>query len=58
VVQIGYNMRFHPGLQILKELIDSEKLGRVLWLNVEVGQYLPDWRPWQHYRESYSARRN
>ncbi len=56
VVQIGYNMRFHPGLQILKDLVDSGKLGRVLWLNVEAGQYLPDWRPWQHYRESYSAR--
>jgi glutamate-1-semialdehyde 2,1-aminomutase/spore coat polysaccharide biosynthesis protein SpsF len=56
IVQIGYNMRFHPGLQILKELIDSGKIGRVLWLNVEAGQYLPDWRPWQHYRESYSAR--
>ena len=55
-VQIGYNMRFHRGLQILKELIDSGKIGRVLWLNVEAGQYLPDWRPWQHYRESYSAR--
>ncbi|MGA7574961.1 MAG: aminotransferase class III-fold pyridoxal phosphate-dependent enzyme [Terriglobales bacterium] len=55
-VQIGYNMRFHPGLQILKELIDSGKIGRVLWLNAEAGQYLPDWRPWQHYRESYSAR--
>jgi glutamate-1-semialdehyde 2,1-aminomutase/spore coat polysaccharide biosynthesis protein SpsF len=56
IVQIGYNMRFHPGLKILKELIDSGKIGRVLWLNVEAGQYLPDWRPWQHYRESYSAR--
>ncbi len=55
-VQIGYNMRFHPGLQILKELIDSGKIGRVLWLSAEVGQYLPDWRPWQHYRDSYSAR--
>jgi len=55
-VQIGYNMRFHPGLKILKELIDSGKIGRVLWLNVEAGQYLPDWRPWQNYRESYSAR--
>jgi predicted dehydrogenase len=55
-VQIGYNMRFHPGLQILKELIDSGKIGRVLWLNAEAGQYLPDWRPWQNYRESYSAR--
>jgi glutamate-1-semialdehyde aminotransferase/spore coat polysaccharide biosynthesis protein SpsF (cytidylyltransferase family)/predicted dehydrogenase len=54
--QIGYNMRFHPGLKILKELIDSGKIGRVLWLSVEAGQYLPDWRPWQHYRESYSAR--
>src|SRR5450755_1209977 len=55
-VQVGYNLRFHPGLLILKELIDSGKIGRVLWLNVEAGQYLPDWRPWQHYRESYSAR--
>jgi glutamate-1-semialdehyde 2,1-aminomutase/spore coat polysaccharide biosynthesis protein SpsF len=56
VVQIGYNMRFHPGLRILKDLVDSGKLGRILWLNVEAGQYLPDWRPWQHYRESYSGR--
>jgi glutamate-1-semialdehyde aminotransferase/spore coat polysaccharide biosynthesis protein SpsF (cytidylyltransferase family)/predicted dehydrogenase len=55
-VQIGYNMRFHLGLKILKELIDSGKIGRVLWLHAEAGQYLPDWRPWQHYRESYSAR--
>jgi glutamate-1-semialdehyde aminotransferase/spore coat polysaccharide biosynthesis protein SpsF (cytidylyltransferase family)/predicted dehydrogenase len=55
-VQIGYNMRFHPGLQILKELIDSGKIGRVMWLSVEAGQFLPDWRPWQNYRESYSAR--
>ena len=56
-VQVGYNLRFHPGLQILKDLIDSGKIGRVLWLNAESGQYLPDWRPWQNYRESYSARK-
>jgi glutamate-1-semialdehyde 2,1-aminomutase/spore coat polysaccharide biosynthesis protein SpsF len=55
-VQVGYNLRFHPGLQILKELIESGKIGRVLWLNAEAGQYLPDWRPWQNYRESYSGR--
>ena len=55
-VQVGYNMRFHPGMQIVKELIDSGKIGRVLWLNAEFGQYLPDWRPWQNYRESYTSR--
>ncbi len=57
-VQVGYNLRFHPGLQILKELIDSKKIGRVLWINAEAGQYLPDWRPWQDYRESYSGRQD
>jgi len=57
-VQIGYNMRFHPGLQILKELIDSGRIGRVLWLSAEFGQHLPDWRPWQSYRESYSSRKD
>jgi glutamate-1-semialdehyde 2,1-aminomutase/spore coat polysaccharide biosynthesis protein SpsF len=55
-VQIGYNLRFQPGLQIVKGLIDSGKIGRVLWLSAESGQYLPDWRPWQNYKESYSAR--
>jgi len=55
-VQVGYNMRFQPGLKILKNLIDSGKIGRVLWLSAEAGQYLPDWRPWQNYRGSYSAR--
>jgi glutamate-1-semialdehyde aminotransferase/spore coat polysaccharide biosynthesis protein SpsF (cytidylyltransferase family)/predicted dehydrogenase len=55
-VQVGYNLRFHPGIRILKDLIDSGKIGRVLWLNAEAGQYLPDWRPWQNYRDSYSAR--
>jgi predicted dehydrogenase len=24
---------------------------------VEAGQYLPDWRPWQDYRHSYTAQR-
>jgi len=54
-VQVGYNLRFHPGLKILKNLIDSGKIGKVLWLSAEAGQYLPDWRPWQNYRNSYTA---
>lgn len=57
VVQVGYNLRFHPGLQKVKQLVDDGVIGRVLWARVEVGQYLPDWRPWQDYRQSYTARR-
>lgn len=58
VVQVGYHLRFNPGIRKLKELINNGTIGRVLWARLEVGQYLPDWRPWQNYRESYSARKD
>ncbi|WP_198469860.1 Gfo/Idh/MocA family protein [Acetomicrobium sp. S15 = DSM 107314] len=58
VVQVGYNLRFHPGLLKVKQLVDEGTIGRVLWAYAEVGQYLPDWRPWQDYRQSYTARRD
>jgi predicted dehydrogenase len=57
VVQVGYNLRFHPGVRMLKRLVDEGVAGRILWARAEVAQYLPDWRPWQDYRQSYTARR-
>jgi predicted dehydrogenase len=56
-VQVGYNLRCHPGVRALRSCLESGRLGRVLWLRAEFGQYLPDWRPWQDYRASYTARR-
>lgn len=57
VVQVGYNLRFHPAIQKLKELVDARAVGKILWAHLEAGSYLPDWRPWQDYRKSYTARR-
>ena len=57
VVQVGYNLRFHLGLQKVKQLVEDGTIGQILWARVEVGQYLPDWRPWQDYRQSYTAHR-
>jgi predicted dehydrogenase len=57
VVQVGYNLRFHPGLRKLKALLEEGAIGRVLWARLEAAQYLPDWRPWQDYTQSYTARR-
>src|SRR2546426_614100 len=53
---VGYNLRFHPGVQKLKMMLDSGAIGRLLVVKAEFGQYLPDWRPTQDYRESYTAR--
>lgn len=56
-VQVGYNLRFHPAIRKLKQIVEENTIGRILWTRAEVGQYLPDWRPWQDYRQSYTARR-
>jgi len=56
-VQVGYNLRAHPGLVQVKRCVQERVVGEILWAHVEVGQYLPDWRPWQDYRKSYTARR-
>lgn len=53
---VGCNMRFHPGIRALKELVETNALGTILSARVEFGQYLPDWRPTADYRVSYSAR--
>jgi predicted dehydrogenase len=57
VVQVGYNLRFHPPIQKIKGLVESEVVGKIRWGRVESGSYLPDWRPWQDYRNSYTAKR-
>ena len=56
-VQVGYNLRFHPPIQKLKQLVDETAVGKILWARIEAGSYLPDWSPWQDYRKSYTARR-
>jgi predicted dehydrogenase len=50
---VAYNLRFHPVIKRLREILAGEK---ILSAQVYVGQYLPDWRPGTDYRQSYSAR--
>ena len=57
ITLVGCNMRFHPGLAVVKKLLDERAVGQVIAARIEVGQYLPDWHPWEDYRQSYSARR-
>lgn len=53
---VGCNLRFLPSLQQLKALVVQGQLGRIVRASFEAGQWLPDWRPSQDYRDSYSAR--
>jgi predicted dehydrogenase len=55
-VLIGYQFRFHPGLQQLSRLLTEAAIGRPLSIRAHWGEYLPGWHPWEDYRQSYSAR--
>ncbi len=50
-------MRYFPGPKKVKELILEGKIGRVLNVNYQTGQYLPDWHPWEDIREFYVSKR-
>lgn len=51
-LRVAYNLRFHPALIRLREVLQGQ---RVVSVQAYVGQYLPDWRPGVDYRNCYSA---
>jgi predicted dehydrogenase len=55
VTLVGYTLRFLPVMLRTRELLPT--IGTVHFLSAEVGQYLPDWRPGQDYRNAVSAQR-
>ena len=58
LAMVGYMLRFHPLFQQVKSWLDEGPtgvLGRPLFLRTTWGEHLPDWHPWEDYRESYAA---
>ncbi len=52
-VWVGYNLRFHPLIQLIKK----KTYGKKLWhIQVFCGSYLPEWRPARDYRDTSSAK--
>lgn len=56
ISMIGCNYRFHPAIQKVKELLEENVIGDIVSARIETGSYLPDWHPWEDYREMYSAK--
>jgi predicted dehydrogenase len=53
---VGFQMRFHPCLLRLHELVQERKVGRILSVRAEVGEYLPGWHTYEDYRHLYASR--
>src|SRR4030042_4054279 len=50
-------LRFHPGVKTIKEIVLSGKYGKICNFTYIMGQYLPDWHPWEDIRDFYVSKR-
>jgi predicted dehydrogenase len=55
-VLVGFQLRFHPTLQRAAQLLAEGAVGTPLAARAHWGEYLPNWHPWEDYRQGYAAR--
>ncbi len=49
--------RYFPAVKKIKELVANKKIGKIWAFIYHMGQYLPDWHPWEDYRKVYFAKK-
>jgi predicted dehydrogenase len=55
-VLVGFQYRFHPTLRRAAQLLEEGAIGRPISARAHWGEYLPNWHPWEDYRQGYAAR--
>ena len=49
---------FHPMISSINDFIDSNDIGKIINIQCQVGQWLPDWHPYEDYTKSYVSKKN
>lgn len=55
IAVVGCNMRFHPGIMKVRELLAEGAIGDPIAVRYHSSSYLPRWHPKGDYKKSYSA---
>lgn len=56
VAFVAYQFRFHPGLRLVKSILEQGKLGQLAAAHLVNGEYVLDWHPYEDYTSSHPAR--
>jgi len=57
-IEMGYNLRYLPSALFLKKYLTEGLLGNPRSITIDVGQFLPHWRPKTDYRNNVSAQKS
>ena len=50
-------MRFHPCILKMNSWVNEGKIGKVIHYRSKWGEYLPNWHPWENYKQSYAGKK-
>jgi predicted dehydrogenase len=55
VFGISHTIRYYPPYRVVRDLLEGKVIGRPLYLEYSLGNYLPDWHPYEDYRKFYAS---
>ena len=55
---VGHNLMFHPIIKKIIKFYDENDVGEIINIQCQVGQWLPDWHPYEDYKKAYFARKD
>jgi predicted dehydrogenase len=58
VLMVGYQLRHHPALALMRRALAEGEIGRVCSADIEFGEYLPTMHAYEDYRDTHMARRD
>lgn len=53
---LSFQRRFHPYIRELKSFIQNGELGKISSVQVSVSSYVPEWHPYENWRDMYACR--
>jgi spore coat polysaccharide biosynthesis protein SpsF len=55
---VGHNLMFHPIIKKIIDFYNENDVGEIINIQCQVGQWLPDWHPYENYTKAYYARKD
>jgi predicted dehydrogenase len=55
VLGVSHTIRYYPPYRLIRDLLQGGAVGRPLYLEYSLGNYLPDWHPYEDYRKFYAS---
>ena len=55
IITVGYNIHFHPGFRIVKNMLSEKRIGEIKNVKVHFGAYIPDWFKNKNLKETYAC---